>query len=207
MSSKKHLLFVVSSPSGGGKSTLVAALLEQVPGTRLSVSHTTRAPRPHEVEGREYHFVDYSQFKLMRDRDEFLEWAEVFGELYGTSRKQVDDLLAAGYDVVLDIDVHGAEQIRRALPDAITIFIMPPSFSILKGRLIDRGTETPSALSRRLEMARQEVTRFAEFHYVVINNELEEACKAVESIVRAERQRRFRQEEQARVILETFQQG
>ncbi|MBI3949787.1 MAG: guanylate kinase [Acidobacteria bacterium] len=207
MSSRTNFLVVISSPSGGGKSTLVAALLERVPNTRLSVSYTTRPPRSHEVNGKDYTFISREEFERLREQGEFLEWAEVFGNLYGTSRRAIGEILASGCDAILDIDVQGAAQIRRAVADAVSIFILPRSFSVLKQRLIVRGTETPAALERRLQVARQEVLRYTEFQYVVINDELEEACKAVESVVRAERQKRYRQEQEARVILQTFQKG
>ncbi|MCS6803872.1 MAG: guanylate kinase [Acidobacteriota bacterium] len=204
MSSNRNFLVVISSPSGGGKTTIVKALLERVPQTRLSVSHTTRKPRSNEVHGQDYFFVSRDDFLKMRAQGEFLESAEVFGNLYGTSKRMVDEILAAHCDVILDIDVQGAAQIRAHSPDALTIFLMPPSFDELKRRLNLRGTETPASMSRRLEVARQEVTRYAEFDYLVINDELQEACRAVEAIVRAERHRRVRQEEEARAILQTF---
>jgi len=207
MSSRKNFLVVISSPSGGGKSTLVSALLERVPDTRLSVSHTTRPPRPHERDGKDYHFISREEFEHMCEHGEFLEWAEVFGNLYGTSRRMMEEILAAGCDVILDIDVQGAAQIRRVVPDAVSIFIMPPAFSVLKQRLISRGTETGAALERRLHVARQEMLRYTEFEYVVVNDELAEACTAVEAIVRAERQKRLRREEQAQGVLRTFQEG
>lgn len=204
MSSNTNFLVVISSPSGGGKTTIVNAVLERVPHTRLSVSHTTRQPRPGEVNGRDYFFVSRDDFLQMRARGEFLESAEVFGNLYGTSKRMVEQILAAHCDVILDIDVQGAAQIRAQSPDALTIFLMPPSFDELKRRLNLRGTETPASMSRRLEVARAEVARYAEFDYLVINDDLQEACQAVEAIVRAERQRRSRQQDKARAILQTF---
>lgn len=207
MSSRKNFLVVISSPSGGGKSTIVSALLERVPATRLSVSYTTRPPRSHEINGKDYTFIRQDEFERLRERGEFLEWAEVFGYLYGTSRRVVEEILTAGCDVILDIDVQGAAQIRQVVPDAVSIFILPPSFSVLRQRLISRGTETPTALERRLQIARQEVLRYTEFDYVVINDDLEEACAAVETIVRAERQKRLRREEEAQTILRTFQEA
>lgn len=205
MSSRRPFLIVISSPSGGGKSTLVSALLERVPATRLSVSCTTRPPRSHEIDGKDYYFISREEFERRRDEGEFLEWAEVFGNLYGTSRREVEKILAAGCDVILDIDVQGAAQIRQAAPEAVSIFILPPSFSVLKQRLMSRRTETPEALERRLHVAGQEVLRYTEFEYVVMNDDLAEACTAVEAIVRAERQKRLRQQEQAQAVLRTFQ--
>lgn len=204
MSSNRNFLVVISSPSGGGKTTIVKALLERVPQTRLSVSHTTRKPRSNEVHGQDYFFVSRDDFLKMRAQGEFLESAEVFGNLYGTSKRMVDEILAAHCDVILDIDVQGAAQIRAHSRDALTIFLMPPSFDELKRRLNLRGTETPTSMSRRLEVARQEVARYAEFDYLVVNDDLQEACQAVEAIVRAERHRRVRQEEKARAIMQTF---
>lgn len=207
MSSRQPFLVIISSPSGGGKSTLVKALLERLPDVRLSVSYTTRPPRPQEVDGREYHFVGRTDFEQMRRRGEFLEWAEVFGNLYGTSRREVEAILAAGCDAILDIDVQGAAQLRQAVPEAVSIFILPPSLEVLKERLVRRATETPEALTRRLRVATEEVMRYTEFEYVVINDDLDEARQAVEAIVRAERQRRFRQQAQAQAVLRTFQEG
>jgi guanylate kinase len=207
MSSRKPFLVVISSPSGGGKSTLVSVLLERVPATRLSVSYTTRPPRPHEIGGKDYYFISRDEFERWRDEGELLEWAEVFGNLYGTSRREVEKILTAGCDVILDIDVQGAAQVRQAVPDAVSIFILPPSFSVLKQRLISRGTETSAALERRLHVAGQEVLRYTDFEYVVMNDDLAEACTAVEAIVRAERQKRLRREEQAQAVLRTFREG
>ncbi|RMG51309.1 MAG: guanylate kinase [Acidobacteria bacterium] len=204
MSNRKHFLIVISSPSGAGKTTLVSALLDRVPQTRLSVSYTTRPPRPHEVDGRDYTFISRDEFDRMRQRGEFLEWAEVHGNLYGTSRRMIEEILSAGCDAVLDIDVQGAAQVRKQFPDAVTVFILPPSFTELKRRLSSRGTETPESLERRLRVARREVLRYTEFEYLVINDQLDVAIAAVEAIVRAERQKRQRREDEARAILRTF---
>jgi guanylate kinase len=186
---------------------LVHALLKRVPNTRLSVSCTTRSPRPHEVDGKDYSFISREEFERRRERGEFLEWAEVFNNLYGTSRRMVEESLACGCDVVLDIDVQGAAQVRELASDAVSIFILPRSFSVLEQRLRARGTEAPAVLEQRLQRARQEVLQYAQFQYLVINDELEDACQAVEAIVRGERQRRHRQEEQAQIILHTFEEG
>lgn len=186
---------------------MVSALLDLVPATQLSVSFTTRPPRSYEIDGQHYTFIGREEFELMRARGEFLEWAEVFGNLYGTSRRRVEEILAAGGDAILDIDVQGAAQIRQSMPDAVTIFILPPSFSMLQQRLISRRTETPATLERRLQVARQEVLEYTQFQYMVINDDLDEACGAVAAIVRAERQQRVRQEETARAILRTFAEG
>ncbi len=204
MSNRKHFLIVISSPSGAGKTTLVSALLSRVPQTRLSVSYTTRPPRPHEIDGKDYRFISQDEFERMRQRGEFLEWAEVHGHLYGTSRRMIEEILTAECDAVLDIDVQGAAQVRKQFPDAVTIFILPPSFAELKRRLSSRGTETPESLERRLHVARQEVLRYTEFQYLVVNDQLDAAIAAVEAIVRAERQKRQRREDEARAILRTF---
>jgi guanylate kinase len=224
MSNSKKLLFVISAPSGAGKSTLVGAILKRVPNTRRSVSHTTRPPRQYEVEGEDYYFVSPETFQQMQEHDEFLEWAEVHGNLYGTSKREIEDIFADGYDAILDIDVQGAAQLRKTSPEAVMIFILPPSFEVLKQRLTARGTESSSDLKRRLRGAQVEVRQYTEFDYVVVNDEREEAGAAVEAIVlaerhainpeetrvaaqvmaRAERYRRDRMEERTKDIIATF---
>jgi guanylate kinase len=167
----------------------VAAILKRVPHTRRSVSHTTRARRQYEVEGEDYYFVDAETFQQMQHHDEFFEWAQVHGNLYGTSRQEIENIFADECDAILDIDVQGAAQLRTVFPDAVMIFILPPSFEVLKQRLSSRGTEAPSDLERRLRGAKVEVRRYVEFDYVVVNDEREEAGAAVDAIVRAERLR------------------
>ena len=182
-------LFIVSSPSGGGKTTLIRRLLEDPPGEPLhfSVSHTTRAMRKGEQEGREYHFVSAEVFQRMVQRDEFLEHNEVHGHIYGTSRGEVLPRLAAGEDVVLDIDVQGARDIRLAYPEAVAIFIVPSSPVELERRLLARGLDGEEAVRKRLINAAKEVQQAEEFQYVIVNDDLDRASLELQSVVRARR--------------------
>lgn len=182
-------LFVVAAPSGAGKTTLVRMLLEQESCVHLSISFTTRGPRPGEENGREYHFVDTVEFQAMIARQEFLEWAEVHGNFYGTSKKWIADQLAAGHDVLLEIDWQGAQQVRKVFPDAVGVFILPPSLEELESRLRGRGTDSDDVISRRLLGARGEMRHVAEFDYVIINNELHVALEDLVGVVRASRLR------------------
>ena len=180
-------LYVVAAPSGAGKTTLVRLLLEREPEIHLSISYTTRAPRPGEENGREYHFVAVDAFRSMISRDEFLEWAEVHGNFYGTSKKWIGDQLAAGHDVLLEIDWQGAQQVRKLFPDALGIFILPPSIDELTRRLTGRGTDAPEVIQRRLAAAEAEMRHVAEFDYVIINDQLDQALEDMRAIVRASR--------------------
>ncbi len=200
------MLVVISAPSGGGKSTLLGRLLSEVENLRYSVSYTTRAPRPGEENGVHYHFVTEEEFEVMRERGELLESAKVHGNYYGTGRRYVEEELAKGQDLILDIDVQGAEAVSTVLPESVRVFIMPPGFDILSERLRGRASDAPETVERRLRNAREEVTRFREFQYVVVNDELEEALRALISIVRAERQRWNRSEARLQSIVETFEQ-
>lgn len=179
-------LYVVAAPSGAGKTTLVRLLLEAEP-VRLSISFTTRQPRPGEQDGREYHFVDTATFRAMIERQEFLEWAEVHGNFYGTSKKWIADQLAVDADVLLEIDWQGAQQVRQQFPDAIGIFILPPSMAELERRLTGRGTDAADVIARRLAAAQAEMHHVGEFDYVIINNQLEEALLDLRAVVRASR--------------------
>ena len=181
------LLFIVTAPSGAGKSSLVNAILAEDPALALSVSYTTRAPRAGEVNGREYHFVDRTAFQRMLDAGEFLESAEVHGNLYATSQKQISEKRAAGRDVVLEIDWQGAEQVRRIFPEAIGVFILPPSSTELERRLRDRGKDSDATIRRRLAAAETEMSHAGEFDYVIINNDFEEARRDLAAVVRASR--------------------
>ena len=182
-------LFIVSAPSGAGKSSLVKAALADDERLTLSVSHTTRSPRAGEVDGREYHFVDRRTFEAMLERGEFLESAEVHGNRYGTSQKWIEKARAKGLDIMLEIDWQGAQQVRKAFPDAVSIFILPPPpmLSELERRLRGRGQDPEEAIQRRLRDAREEISHVAEFDYVIINKQFEEARQDLAAIVRAAR--------------------
>ena len=180
-------LYVVAAPSGAGKTTLVRMLLEREPAVRLSVSYTTRPPRPGEQNGREYHFVDVEEFRGMVERHEFLEWAEVHGNFYGTSKKWIADRLTADEDVLLEIDWQGAQQVRELFPQAIGVFILPPSMEELARRLTGRGTDAAAVVERRLAAAQAEMRHVGEFDYVIINDLLDRALDDLCAIVRATR--------------------
>lgn len=187
------LLFVVTAPSGAGKTSLIRALLERDRDLALSVSYTTRAPRPGEQDGREYHFVDLPRFQAMLERGEFLESAEVHGHRYGTSQRVIESTRASGKDLLLEIDWQGAEQVRRLHPDCIGIFILPPSMAELERRLRARGQDADAVIRRRLQNAAEEMTHAVEFKYAIINNNFDDALKDLGAVVRAERQVTARQ--------------
>ena len=180
-------LFIVCAPSGAGKTTLVDALLKADSGIRLSVSYTTRQPRAGEVDGREYHFVSQEKFQEMSAAGAFLESALVHGNYYGTSQPWINDQRVAGADILLEIDWQGAAQVRKMMPDAIGIFILPPSFEALVGRLNKRAQDPPDVIARRIAGAREEISHVSEFKYVIINDKFDEAVKDLVSIVRARR--------------------
>ncbi len=197
------VVLVLSAPSGTGKSTVSQALRQRVGGLGFSVSSTTRPRRPGEEEGVDYHFVAGEQFQKMCAGDEFLEWAEVHGQRYGTTRAAVQDILDRGDDALLDIDVQGAEAVRSALPEAVLVFLLPPSYAQLRERLVHRGTAAAD-LTRRLDNARREIEQVDRFDYVVVNDVLEEATEALETILLAERSRPSRLEPVWRRIQATF---
>jgi guanylate kinase len=180
-------LFVVAAPSGAGKSSLVKSLLELDSHLTVSISHTTREPRGQERDGREYHFVDQATFRQMIDSGEFLEWAEVHGNLYGTSRTEVQSRVAGGQDVVLEIDWQGALQIKRLFPNAVLIFILPPSYEELSQRLNRRGEDKPDVIAQRLVNARHEVAQARHFDFVIINGLFETAVFDLKTVVHSQR--------------------
>jgi len=180
---KRGRLYVISAPSGAGKTSLVKRLLESEPRLRLSISHTTRTRRPTEVEGREYHFVTKPQFEELAARGEFLEHARVFDNDYGTARAFVEAQLAAGHDVLLEIDWQGAQQVRRAMPDCVSIFVLPPARQALAERLARRATDTAEVIRRRLSDAAGDMSHYREFDYVVVNDDFERAVADLKRII------------------------
>jgi len=176
-------LFVISAPSGAGKTSLVKALLQRLPGLRVSTSHTTRPPRPNEQDGREYYFVSPAQFQQLVDEQAFLEHAQVFDNFYGTSLGQLREKLAAGHDVILEIDWQGARQVRAALPGCCTIFILPPSLPALKARLNGRATDSAAVIARRLADAVADMSHWQEFDYVVVNDDFDRAVDELAAII------------------------
>jgi guanylate kinase len=204
MSSSRGLLFIVSAPSGAGKTTLVERLVEQLPGLQMSCSYTSRAARSGETSGVDYNFVSRAQFDTMIAAGEFLEWADVFGNLYGTRAVDTERALVAGRDVVLVIDVQGARQVRRNGLAATTVFVMPPSLTVLEQRLRGRSKDVEAAIQQRLLVARDEVAAFTEYDFVVVNDELTAAVDRLRSIVVAERARLHRMRAEAETIVRTF---
>jgi guanylate kinase len=182
-------LFIVAAPSGAGKSSLVNAVLEDDRNLQLSISFTTRAPRPGEANGREYHFVDNNTFSAMLERGEFLESAEVHGNRYGTSQNWIQATRATGRDIVLEIDWQGAQQVRKIFPEAVSLFILPPSMAELERRLRTRGKDSDEVIRQRLVNAKDEMAHVAEFEYVIINNEFQEAKRDLAAVFRATRLR------------------
>jgi len=194
-------LYVIAAPSGGGKTSLISALLEMDESVRLSVSHTTRQPRPGEKDGVHYHFVDETSFLDLVERDAFLEHARVFGNRYGTGREAVEEQLAAGCDVLLDIDWQGARQIRGSFPSCRSIFIIPPSMEALRLRLKRRGQDSEEVIVRRMRKARAEISHWDEFDYLIINDDFDEALHDLHSVIRLGKPRRPNQEQRYREIL------
>lgn len=198
-------VFIISAPSGSGKSTLVARLLASDSRLAFSVSYTTRAPRGNERPGESYHFISREEFQARLDRDEFLEFAEVFGHYYGTHRSVLVEAQAAGRDLVLDIDVQGARQLKEKIPDAVSIFILAPSREVLEQRLRARSEDSAKVIERRLREAAEEIRNYHAYDYVLINDEVESSVATLSAIVRAERVRRKRMEPRIHPILETFE--
>lgn len=197
-------LFVVAAPSGAGKTSLVNALVERHAGVVLSVSHTTRPPRPGERDGTHYHFVSDDEFERMARAGQFLEHADVFGSRYGTGRKQVEAALRAGNDVVLEIDWQGARQVRRAMPESQGIFILPPSRDALVERLRGRGQDTPAVIEARMAKAREEISHFQEFDYLIVNDDFDTALGDLEAVVRAPRLHLDRQRDRHRDLIDAL---
>ena len=184
---RKGNLIVISAPSGTGKTTVVKRILREVEDIEFSISYTTRKPRIGEVDGKDYFFVDESTFKNMIDEDEFLEWANVYGNLYGTSKSFVEKILSSGKDVLLDIDTQGGKNVKKSSDDAILIFLMPPSLEELEHRLKNRKTDSPEVISKRLKIAKNELLEYKFYDFTVINDILDEAVKNIENIIKAMR--------------------
>lgn len=185
----KGTLFVVSAPSGAGKTSLVKALVDTNPGLDVSVSHTTRPQRPGEVNGVNYHFTSKEQFGEMLNNSAFLESAEVFGNLYGTSKDSVQQQLNSGKDVILEIDWQGAEQIRRQMPEAVSIFILPPSEAVLRERLVGRGQDSEQVIQSRMDQATEQISHHVEFDYLIINDDFNTALEELRTLINSQRLR------------------
>ncbi|MEQ8427455.1 MAG: guanylate kinase [Gammaproteobacteria bacterium] len=185
MSYKKGSLFIISAPSGAGKTSLVKALLERFPDLSVSVSHTTRKPRTGEVDGKDYYFVDEPQFRAMINDNQFLEYARVFDNYYGTSRQQIEEDLKSGTNIILEIDWQGARQIKSLLRSAVGIFVLPPDYDALRERLANRHTDDSETVENRMQQAREEISHYKEYDYVVINDDFDDAVNELAAIVTA----------------------
>jgi guanylate kinase len=205
LSERKPTVIVVSAPSGAGKTTVLARVLRDLGGIRFSVSHTTRAPRGAERDGVEYHFVDRPGFERLLAEGSLLEWAEVHGNLYGTGLSEIERARAAGVDILLDLDVQGAAQVRRRIAEAVTVFILPPSYDVLEARLRGRGQDDEATMRRRLAAAGREIDAFENYDYAIVNEDLDGSVEELKSIVRAARCRVAVMTERARAIEKTFQ--
>jgi len=203
--SRKSSLFVVSAPSGTGKTTVLGALMARVDGLSFSISHTTRSPRAGERDGVEYHFVDSPRFEQLVEAGRFLEWAEVHGALYGTGRAEYERASREGLDLLLDVDVQGAAQVRERMPDAVTVFLLPPSRAALEQRLRGRGADDEKTVARRLAGARKEVARHGEYDYVLVNRDAEECARVLGAIIEASRQRAGVVEDTVAEIVRSFE--
>ena len=197
-------LFVVVAPSGAGKTSLVAELLAREPNIRLSISYTTRAPRKGEQHGREYHFIARAEFERMISAGEFLEYANVYGNYYGTSKRWIETELAGDHDVMLEIDWQGAQQVRALFPHMVGVFILPPSIEELRKRLESRGKDSPEAIERRMASAREEVSHVLEFEYIIVNERFEEAVSDLLAVVRGARVSRAQQAIRLSRLLDQF---
>jgi guanylate kinase len=200
-------VFIISAPSGSGKSTLVGLLMQTVERLRFSVSYTTRPPRGSEQDGKEYHFISREEFEQRIQRGEFLEWAEVFGNYYGTHKSELEKAEAEGCDLILDIDVKGARQLKERIPGAVSIFILPPSRQELEQRLRARSQDSEAVIERRLREAAEEIRNYSQYDYVLVNRDVQESVENLAAIISANRSRRHWMEQQIRPILETFEHG
>ena len=200
-------VFIISAPSGSGKSTLVGHLMERVPDLRFSVSYTTRQPRGKEKNGQEYYFISREEFLKRRDANEFLEWADVFGHFYGTHQSELERAEKDGCDLVLDIDVQGARQLKERIPGGVSIFILAPSRKVLEQRLRTRSQDSEEVIQRRLGEAAEEIRNYKAYDYVLVNHEVEKSVENLVSIVQATRSRRAWMEEEIGPILESFKNG
>ncbi len=198
-------VFIISAPSGSGKSTLVARLMAVDPGLRFSVSYTTRKPRGTEKPGESYVYISRQEFISRIAQNEFLEHAEVFGNFYGTNREVLEQARSEGKDLILDIDVQGARQLKERIPEAVTIFILPPSRDILEQRLRLRSEDSEEVIQRRLHEAAEEIGNYQQYDYVLVNHQVEESTTTLAAIIKAERVRRTRMEQQIRPILKSFE--
>jgi guanylate kinase len=205
LSDRRPTVVVVSAPSGAGKTTILARVLRDLGGIRFSVSHTTRAPRGAERDGVEYHFVDRAAFERLRDEGDLLEWAEVHGNLYGTGVAEIERASAARIDILLDLDVQGAAQVRRRIPEAVMVFILPPSYEVLEHRLRGRGQDDEATIGRRLAAAGREIDAFEQYDYAIVNDDLDACVEELKSIVRAARCRVAVVRDRARAIERTFE--
>lgn len=205
MNEREPVVVVVSAPSGAGKSTVIERVLQELGGIRFSVSHTTRAPRGDEKEGIDYHFVDRPTFERLRDENRLLEWAEVHGNLYGTAMTELMRAREEGVDLLLDLDVHGAAQVRQKLPDAITVFVLPPSYPELERRLRGRGEDDEATIEKRLGAAGRELGAFWHYDYAIVNDDLDACVRELKSIIRAARCAVPVMAQRAREIEKTFQ--
>jgi guanylate kinase len=205
LSDREPVVVVVSAPSGAGKTSVVARVLAEVPGLLFSVSHTTRHPRGNERDGVDYHFVDRERFLALRERGFLLEWAEVHGNLYGTGVAEIERAREAGCDLLLDLDVQGAAQVRRRIEDAMTVFILPPSFDVLERRLRGRGEDDEATIRRRLAAAGREIDAFVQYDYAIVNEDLDRCVGDLKSIVTAARCRVPLVAARARAIEKTFE--
>lgn len=204
MSERPPNVIVVSAPSGAGKSTVLGRILEEMPGIRFSVSHTTRKPREGETDAVHYHFVSKKAFEELKGSGRMLEWAHVHDHLYGTSHAEYEHARNEGVDLLLDVDVQGAAQVRMKIPDAVSIFILPPSFEALERRLRGRGSESEAVVARRLKSASEEASLFGEYNYTLVNDDLDRCVESLKCVIRAARCRTSRMDAEASRILDTF---